>query len=313
MREYGKVYSSFWQSPEIRSLSEDGRALAMYLLTCPHANLIGCFRLPDAYAADDLQWSCERVAEGFRELSESHFLTRDEGTKWVFIHKYLRWNEFENPNVAKAASKAFEQIPSIALKPALALALLEFAKHLHADFKASLETLRKPFANPEPEPEPEPLPEPEPEPEPEPNPVAPTVASDRTPRPKRAVATREPPKGSATWEAYSAAYRRRYGVEPVRNAKANALCCQVVDRLGAEEAPQVADFFVGHQKSIYTSRRHPLDLLVHDAEALRTDWLTGRQSTVAAAVQGDKTQQNASAFGRLIERAKAEEAAHAER
>lgn len=169
MRDYGRVYSSFWQSPETRALSEDGRTLALYLLTSPHANLIGCFRLPDAYAADDLQWASGRVSEGFRELAEKGFLTRDDGTKWVFIRKYLKWNGFENGNVAKAAAKAFDKAPNGLVKSLLALALLEFGEHLSAEFRSLCEseaakdwnpsrTLPKPFANPEPEPEPEPEP-----------------------------------------------------------------------------------------------------------------------------------------------------------
>ncbi|ECL8497802.1 hypothetical protein FTY95_05685 [Salmonella enterica] len=49
MRDYGKVNSSFWTSESIRSLSDDGRMLSLYLLTSPHANMTGCFRLPDGY------------------------------------------------------------------------------------------------------------------------------------------------------------------------------------------------------------------------------------------------------------------------
>jgi hypothetical protein len=154
MRDYGRVFSAFWQSPETRAYSEDGRTLALYLLTSPHANLIGCYRLTDAYAADDMQWSLERVREGFSELQEKGFATRDEGTKWVLIHKYLKWNSFENGNVAIAAHKAFDHVPATPLKALLAVALLEFGCHLKEPFANALQTLRESFANPEPDPEP---------------------------------------------------------------------------------------------------------------------------------------------------------------
>lgn len=61
MRDYGKVNSSFWTSESIRSLSDDGRMLSLYLLTSPHANMTGCFRLPDGYVCEDLQWDKNRV------------------------------------------------------------------------------------------------------------------------------------------------------------------------------------------------------------------------------------------------------------
>lgn len=73
MRDYGKVHTSFWASANIRNLSEDGRALALYLLTCPHGTIAGVFRLPDGYASEDLQWTSKRVREGFAELFANGF------------------------------------------------------------------------------------------------------------------------------------------------------------------------------------------------------------------------------------------------
>ncbi|MFV3014647.1 hypothetical protein ACM9HO_02815, partial [Pseudomonas sp. KHB2.9] len=54
-----------------------------------------------------------------------------------------------------------------------------------------------------------------------------------------------------TWDAYTIAYLERYGVEPVRNAKVNAQVAQLVQRLGAEEAPQVAMFYVTINDSFF--------------------------------------------------------------
>ena len=87
-----------------------------------------------------------------------------------------------------------------------------------------------------------------------------------------------PPKSGPVWDAYSGEYQRRYGIEPVRNKKTNALLCQLVDRLGAEDAPRVAAFYVRHPKPVYVSNRHPATLLLRDAEGLRTECFTGRIS-----------------------------------
>lgn len=96
------------------------------------------------------------------------------------------------------------------------------------------------------------------------------------------------PKSAATWEAYAGAYRRRYGVEPVRNSKTNAQLCQLVDRLGADEAPPVAEFFLAHNKPLYVSARHPTNLLVQDAEGLRTQWATGVKATTLEAKSAEQ-------------------------
>ncbi|WP_448693558.1 hypothetical protein [Pseudomonas rhizophila] len=98
-----------------------------------------------------------------------------------------------------------------------------------------------------------------------------------------------------TWDAYTIAYLERYGVEPVRNAKVNAQIAQLVQRLGAEEAPQVAMFYVTINDSFFIRSSHELGLLVARAEGIRTQWLTGRQVNAVTARQMENTQANISA------------------
>jgi hypothetical protein len=111
MREYGKVFCALWSSTDFRSLEEDGRSLVLYLLTCPHTTIAGAFRLPDGYITEDLQWSRERVQEGFVDLQDRGFATRCPVTQWVWINKFLTWNPPENPNQWKAVHKVASQIP----------------------------------------------------------------------------------------------------------------------------------------------------------------------------------------------------------
>jgi len=118
------------------------------------------------------------------------------------------------------------------------------------------------------------------------------------------------PKSAATWEAYAEAYRSRYGVQPVRNSKANAQLCQLVDRLGAAEAPQVARFYLAHNKPLYVSARHPTNLLVQDAEGLRTQWATGVKATTREAQSAEQTDNVREQYGRVMARLERKEAAN---
>jgi hypothetical protein len=136
--------------------------------------MLGCFRLTDAYAADDMQWPLQRVQKGFAELFEKGFAYRCERSFYVLIRYYLKWNQFENPNVGTAAGKMFQTLgaPDI-VKAALVLALREFAprfpKEILDRFEASSEPLRNPWGTlPKPVPKPEPEPEPEPKSKPKP-------------------------------------------------------------------------------------------------------------------------------------------------
>lgn len=117
---------------------------------------------------------------------------------------------------------------------------------------------------------------------------------------KREVA----PLGSAVWDCYRLQYEARYKVQPVRNAKTNSLCAQLAQRLG-EEAPEVAAFYVQkHNDRLYLSARHALDLLVRDAEKIRTDWKRGAPLTQKDAANGEslayaRTQMDRIARGEL--------------
>lgn len=103
----------------------------------------------------------------------------------------------------------------------------------------------------------------------------------------RTSSAKEPAPTSATWDAYADAYRSRYGVDPVRNAKVNGQLSQLVARIGGDEAPPVARFFVGLQDAYYVRRMHPVDDLLSNAEKLRTQWATnGRARPNQAAERG---------------------------
>lgn len=144
MREYGQIQCSFWQRASEEGWSNDAMILGAYLLTGPHSNGIGCYRLPDGYISDDLGWVPERVTQTLSELFRKGFCNRF-GTV-VLIPKFLRWNPISNANVAKAREQEFEAIPNEAAKSAAALALLEFGNHWGNGFRNRLETLSKGFA-----------------------------------------------------------------------------------------------------------------------------------------------------------------------
>lgn len=143
MREYGQIQCSYWQRAIEEEWSNDAMLLGTYLLSSPHSNGIGCYRLPPGYVSDDLNWEPERVSKGFRELFEKGFCNRIGSV--VLIPKFLRWNPIANQNVGKARAKEFETIPNTEAKQAAAVGLLEFGNHWPKGFMDRLEGFAKPF------------------------------------------------------------------------------------------------------------------------------------------------------------------------
>ena len=102
------------------------------------------------------------------------------------------------------------------------------------------------------------------------------------------------------WTMYKAAFRNRYGIDPVRNAKVNTQVKQIVQRLG-EEGALVAEFYVYQVNEAFVVKKtHDLGLLLKDAESYRTQWAMGRAMTQTRAQQIDSTQANASAADEAI-------------
>lgn len=107
----------------------------------------------------------------------------------------------------------------------------------------------------------------------------------------------EPGRTVPTWKSYSSAYLERWGVEPTQNRRVNGQMAQFVDMVPIDEAPDIAAFYVSSNRGLYVSAKHPINLLLRDAEALRTEWLTGRQGTESEARQADRT----AATGSLVD------------
>jgi hypothetical protein len=168
---YTGIYDSFWTDRKVEDLPDEAKLLFLYLITCPHRNIIGFYRLPKKYIAADLGWSVERVSKVLETLCEAGLIGYDEAVSIVLVRKFLRHNTIENPNMQKAAVKKINELEDNCLfedfltfvqtleKP-LERVEETVKKRLHKELHKEL---RKEYRNTEPEPEPEPEPEEEPE------------------------------------------------------------------------------------------------------------------------------------------------------
>ncbi len=109
---YQRIHSQIWQDEKFTKLSEDARMLFIYILTCPHGNIVGIFVLPKQYIACDLGWELKRLAKPFNELLREQLIFYDEAVKLVCIKNHLKHNPLENRNQVIAATKNMAQLPS---------------------------------------------------------------------------------------------------------------------------------------------------------------------------------------------------------
>lgn len=100
------------------------------------------------------------------------------------------------------------------------------------------------------------------------------------------------PTGGSVWNSYSLAYAKRYGTNPTRNAKSNALCLQLVKRIGQEDAPAVIEFYLTHNDRWYVQKCHALEYAVKDSEKLHMEWKRGCQMTSQTAISLERQGNN---------------------
>lgn len=340
MRKYGNVAPTFWTGETGRALVARGSeavVASLYLMTAPGSNMLGLYYQPLLFMAHETGLGVEGATKGLQACIDVNFCLHDSRGHFVWVVEMARFQiseQLEPKDLrCKGIQNAYDELPD---NPFLGLFFDQYARAFH------LTRRRQPkfpwggetdlFGHPKGTPPEAPSkpgsgagtgseagPGPGSGTGPGRTPLTPggseAPAPSQAPKPatrsarapKSTAAKSDPPTGASTWNAYSTAYGDRYGAPPVRNAKVNAQIAQLVDRLGSDEAPRVAAWFVAHNRQDYVRATHTVDLLLRDAEGLRTQWANGRQTTNAQAQQADRTQTNANAFVGLLAEAEARE------
>ena len=140
---YGKIEETFWDDPVLRGLSQDARFFMLYLLTTRHRTRLGLYVLPPAYAAEDLQWTVDRVEAARKELEKTGRIHYDKDNRCVFIKRFLKHNTLENRRVIVGALAEVRGIPDTYLFREL----LKAAEHYkRAHYTELLDALRNRIA-----------------------------------------------------------------------------------------------------------------------------------------------------------------------
>ena len=94
MREYGKIAPTFWTGHtgrQIKKMGAQAQVIALYLLTSPHANMLGLYYLPLPYIAHETGSTLQGASKALQSLSEVSFCTYDEEPEMVFVHEMAKY------------------------------------------------------------------------------------------------------------------------------------------------------------------------------------------------------------------------------
>ena len=280
MREYGKVGPTFWTGEtgkKIRNAGRNAQIVALYLQTAPGSNMLGLYYLPIPVLAHETGITLEEASKALQCLSEVGFAQYDHESEYVFVPNMARFQIGERlSETDKRVAGIKKQLETLRKTPFFNQFLNLYREPYHLQDVSPSEAPQKPLRSQEQDQDH--LQEQAQEQEQKVS--ASVVPTSRCARVEIIPALT---KTEQTWDAYSQAYKHRYGEGPVRNAKVNGVLSRLVDRLGSEEAPLVAAFYLTHNNPWYVKQRHPTDSLLKDCEGLRTQWATGVKATTGEA------------------------------
>ena len=121
--------------------------------------------------------------------------------------------------------------------------------------------------------------------------LEPNTPPNERKRPVKRV--KEPAPTTELFEAFNAAYTRRYGVGWPKSQQASSLLKQLLMRIGREDSLKVIDYYLTHNERFYVETQHALKIMLRDCEKLRTQVLTGKrvssnQAKILEIEQGNK-------------------------
>jgi hypothetical protein len=109
---YRKVFVRIWRHTGFAKLSAGAKVLALYALTGPQTNRLGCFVFSPALAAEDLRVTPEQVVARLTEACKVFEWEWDQDTRVLLIPSWWAWNPPPNPKAAQGALKDRFAVPS---------------------------------------------------------------------------------------------------------------------------------------------------------------------------------------------------------
>jgi len=151
MRDYASISPQFWIGKTGKSLRGDmpAQVLALYLMTCPHSNMIGVYHCPVIYMAHETGMNIEGASKALASLIEAGFCEYEEASETVFV---VRMAAFQVGEQLKADDKrvlGIRKAHSNIAEPRMKSRFFDVYKvAFHLDHDGGKESENKPLSSP---------------------------------------------------------------------------------------------------------------------------------------------------------------------
>lgn len=138
MPKYRKVSTRIWCDAKFMSLSDDGKLIFLYLLTCPEMTMAGCMRAYPDGIAQALGWDSERFAKGFGEGFRTGLWNHNSRSGFLVLPNFIKHNLPDNANAAVGVGKLLADMPECQ-------ELFQYVRHIETLLQGVSEPLAKGF------------------------------------------------------------------------------------------------------------------------------------------------------------------------
>lgn len=114
-RNYRKIYTRIWNSPEYRAMPDAGKVMTLYLLSGPQTNRVGLFKLSLAQAGEDLHKPVTQVRRLLETVCRAFDWLYDDDAQVFFVPTWWEYNHVENPKNLKGYLTDLNDMPRTAL------------------------------------------------------------------------------------------------------------------------------------------------------------------------------------------------------
>src|SRR4051812_31012936 len=94
MREYAKISPQFWignTGRQLRAAGTEAMLVGCYLISNPHATMLGLYYLPRPFIAHETGLRAEGASKGLQRAIEAGFCGYDQPSEMVFIYEMARF------------------------------------------------------------------------------------------------------------------------------------------------------------------------------------------------------------------------------
>ncbi|GAF80348.1 unnamed protein product [marine sediment metagenome] len=145
MDRYSKIQSSLWDSKKFNKLNDFEKIVYMYLLTCPHGNSAGLFKLKEDYAVSDLRCTLQRYQKAVKKLCVELICIEDD---IIFIRDFIKFNPYTSGKHVKGSLKFVVEFMDTSLYKLFYSDLCKYNPNHVEYFRKPIDTLSIPYDKP---------------------------------------------------------------------------------------------------------------------------------------------------------------------